>query len=828
MDEPSEPKAPISSNDLPALLSVINQYVTAIENDNGEILKTMKHLFLGLTSHNLSKRKGYSIAVSFLLEKFSSRIDEADALDFVEKLKYGKDKQKTAIRTGIIAKVLAYTALIKANIVKSDDKILQIINEIHSIGVARPLMAPFVNTVLAELMKETNFAYLKQTMDLMKPILDSFIFIFKVSNCCPDEARQYLPQAFQQSTYNETTAKNLSGCALATKQPWNSPIWKIIANETPKEDLLTFWPQMIGKHFIRSTDPSSKANVAVIHMIKSVLPSLKPYSFPIIISSTFIRMLNSLIAKPELQPQINDFLDFVVNLAKKNPNIFPYLLESFAHIDFRQPGGFDFHVNLYEMCSKEKLKEIFNKIKNFNDNDLLNFKQRFSSQKGTDTQVSKFKLDTLRAVFISSGRFPDPQFTLSIFHYISETWNGHLTILVNDLVKYDLNRVEGSATLPQLANDPKISNFEACYKLYSLCAGVSSSPSLNTLIAPDINNAPPSTDLISMAIQRVSDSVLIAHAFKTYLKAIIPQIAPQKIEQFFADYVPLADAFSQATIDIFEVVIQNSNLNYNVVAPMFSLFCKTVTNVGGQLIHSVAQLMKKILDIKTTPFQFPMVINSIFTSFSGLSQKVINQYQRVICKTFNKTFITVVKAAMPLSSSWHKTLIKNLDHALDDFAFKTNQHFDEDFFNSFLQLPDDLPHALFPLLIKKLSHVKRIHRRVLLLNMVSTIFSAPKGVDVLLKYDKEFNACVMELINEPYQSKEDEKKLTKSILALTKWAQCMEKKRQSSSRVNIGDIRRKLTSIQNTAHDQLLTAIKQCLLVLQKIEGQVHPKQRIH
>ncbi|OHT05791.1 hypothetical protein TRFO_26389 [Tritrichomonas foetus] len=827
MEEQSEPKTLISANDLVSLMSSIKHYSEIIDASDGEVLKHLKHLFQGLTSHDVNKRKGYVIAVNYLLNQYRDRIDEDEALNFIDSIKYGKDKQKTAIRTGVIAKILALTALIQSKIVHSGDKILYVINEIHSVSISRPLMAPFVHTVLAEIQKETNYQYLAETMELMKPNLDSFIFILKVANSCPPEFRQALPPSFHHSTYNEATAKNISGCAQATKQPWNSNVWKLIANETPEDQLLTFWPQLIGKQ-IRSTDPTGKTNISVIYIIKSILPTLKPSCYNIIISSTFIRMINSLIVKPVLQPQINDFLTFVVDLAKNKPENLPFILESFAHIDFRQPGGFEFHLKLYGLCNAKQLEESFEKVKNFGDLDLMNFKQRHASQKFSETAVSKFKLDTLRAVFISSAKFANPAFTLSVFNYISETWKDHLTILVSDIVQFDTNRVEGAATLPMLANEPEITSFEACYKLYSLCAGVSSSPSLNTLIAPEINNAAPSTDLILMAIQRVSDSVLIVHAFKTYLKGIIPHIPTQQLEQFFADYVPLSNTFSQATLDIFEVVIQNSNLNYNAIGPLFSLFCKTVTNIGGSIVQSVSKLIKIVLDKPPTNFQFPNVMNSIFGSFGGLSQKVLNQNQRIINKTFNRTMSSVIKAAMPLSANWHKVLVKHLDNALIDFAFKTNQHFDEDFFNAFLQLPDDIPHALFPILMKQLPNVKRIHRRILLLNMITTIFSTPKGVDVLLKYDKEFNNCVLSLLNEPFQSKEDEKKLTKFIISFTRWLQFMEKKRQSSSHVNIGDIRRKLTTIQNMAHDQLLTAIKQCLLALQRVEGQVHPKQRIY
>ncbi|KAK8898530.1 hypothetical protein M9Y10_000821 [Tritrichomonas musculus] len=848
MEEPNEGKTVVSANDLPGLLSIIKQYSQNIDPDSADILKNLKHLFLGLSSHSINKRKGYSLIVDILLKKYKEKISEESAIAYCDSLKFGRDKQKTAIRTATIAKILTYNSFIKSEIITSPENIMKIMTEIHTIGINKPNLAPFAYTVLAEWQRITNFQYLKEfveLLDLTKPFLDCYIFFFKVSNICPPEFRQFLPIPFQPSTYNENTAKNLSTLALSTKQPWNSDIWKVIANETPKQDLLTFWPQVFGQKFIRSTEATFKQNICIMHIVKSVLPTLRSDVYNIIIDSTFIRMINLLITKPQLQPQINDFLNFVVDLADKNREILPNLIDSFGDIDFRQPGGFEFHLNLFNKCDGEMLGHIFEKIKNFNENDKIEFKKRFSSQKtAEESSLSKFKLDTLRAVFISSSRFPDPPFTLTIFKYICENWNKFLTILVPDIVKYDSNRVEGSATLSELAGEPDISDFAACYKLYSLCTGVSSSPSMNTLIAPEINDAQPSTDFILMATQRAGDSVLIVHAFKTYLKSIVPKIPVKEIELFFADFPPLANSYSQATIDIFTIVLNNmESISYNIVAPIFSLFCKTVINIGGNLVQPASDLVKTALRLLSpdpnstsnvkvsSSFQFPNVLNSIFQSFSTISQKVIMQNQKLINKTFETTMYNVIKAAMPLSPSWNKCLIKNLEAALNDFAFKSNQHFDESFFSAFLRLPDEVTHVLFPLVMKSLPNVTRTQRRLHLIDLVTLIFNQSKGVDILAKYDKydeAYNNCVLTLLNENYSSKDDEKKFIKFINALTKWFTSMDNKRHVSKLVNIGDIRRKLSSIQNQAHEPLLGSIKQLLQAIQRIENQVHPKQRTY
>lgn len=834
MEEQNESRIPISANDFPGLVSIINQYSHNIDPKRPDILKAMKHLFLGLASHSVSKRKGYALVVSVLLKKFNESISEENALSFIDTLKFGKDKQKTAIRTGTIAKILLYISFIRSGIIKSEENILKIIEEIHSIGSAKPNLAPFSFTVLAEIQIITNFQFLHNTMELMKPCLDSFIFIFKASQICPEKFREFLPASFQPSTFNENTAKNLTSTTLVTKQPWNSGIWKVIANETPETDLLTFWPQVVGK-LIRSTEPTFKQNICSLYIVRSVLPTLRPDIYNIIISSIFIRMINSLIMKPQLQPQVNEFLNFVVDLADKNKEILPFIIDSFAHIDFRQPGGFEFHLNLFNKCDEPLLVKEFEKIRDFNENDLLELKQRISSQKISDTAVSKFKLDTLRTIFVSSSRFPDPDFTLLVFKYILEQWNDYLAVLVPDIVKYDSNRVEGSATLSDLAGDPSISNFAACYKLYSLCTGASSSPSAKNLIPPEIDDTNPTTDLILMAAQRENDSVLIVHAFKMYLKKIIPLIPRKKIEEFFADYEPLTDSFTNSTIDIFQIVLNNMNsMNYNIVAPIFSLFCKTVLNIGGSLIQPTSDLLKNVLHLlsnsptATSGYQFPDVLNNLFSKFTALPPKSVKQNQKLINKAFETATYSVIKAALPLSTNWNKCLIQNIDNAVHDFAFNTNQHFDEFFFSTFLRLPDHVTHILFPIVMKYLPDVKRLQRRVHLIDLVTLIFNQPKGVDILLKYEKDFNRCVQKLLEENFMSKDDEKKFIKFIIALTKWFTSMENKRNASSKVNFGDIRRKLNSIQNQAHEPLLSSIKQCILAMQRIENQVHPKQRIY
>lgn len=838
MEEQNEIRAPVSANDFDGLVSIINQYLHSINPEKTDILKALKHLFQGLASHNINKRKGYTLIVNVLLRRYREHVSEENAMSFINQLKFGKDKQKTAIRTGIIAKILLYVSFIKSQIIASEENILKIIEEIHSIGTTKTNLAPFSFTVLAEIQEITQYQYLQKTMELMDQCLDknldSYIFIFKVSQVCPEQFRELLPSAFQKSTFNDNTAKILSGKATNIKQPWNSDIWKVIANETPEDELFTFWPQILSK-FIRSTEPTFKQNICALYIVRSVLPTLRPNIYNIVISSTLIRMINSLIMKPQLQPQINEFLNFVVDLSDKNKEILPNIIDSFAHIDFRQPGGFEFHLNLFNKCDQQTLIQIFQKIQSFDKNDEDHFKQRISSQKISDAAVSKFKLDTLRVVFISSSRFPDPEFSLSIFKYISDNWKEYLAILVPDIVKYDLNRAEGSATLSDLAGEPTISNFKACYKLYSICTGASSSPSVKTLIPPEFDDSKPSTDIISMAAKRESDSVLIQHAFKMYIKESIPQIPAEQIEDFFANYKPLVDSFTNGTIDIFQTVLNSMNpLRYNIIAPIFSLFCNTVENIGGNLIQPTSDLVKNTLRLlsnsptATSGYKFPDVLNSIFEKFINLKPKSIKQNQKLINKTFETTMYSVIKAAIPLSAKWRKPLKINIDKAVHDFAFSKNQHFDEIFFSTFLRLSEDVTQILFPIVLKYLPDCKKLQKRIHLIDLVTLIFSQSKNFDFLTKYGNEFNDCVKALLDEDIQSEDDVKKLNKFVIALTKWFAAMENKRRASSHVDIGEFRRKLSSIQNSADDPLLTSIKQCNLAMQRIENQIHPKQRLY
>ena len=569
----------------------------------------------------------------------------------------------------------------------------------------------------------------------------------------------------------------------------------------------------------------AKEKMAIIYVVKGVLPTLRPSLLKIVVCPMFVKMINTLMVQPNLQAPLQDFLSCVVSIDSKDVVA---VANAFKYVDYRVSGGFEFHEKLFEKCSSAEMRHLMNSVVEFSDGDMTELRARFAADKVNELTQQNFRFDMTRALFIASAKIPDPKLSIDIFQYIIHNFSDQQSSLVSDLVAFDENRVDGAATYQDLLGDVQLSHFDCCFKLYSMCSGVSSSPSADTLIAPDISGVQPTTDFILNAVQKANEPPLVRHAFKSHLKTMIPLIPPKDIEQFFGGYTPIADSFSQATVDIFRVVVENCTCNINLAAPLFQLVCQTLKNVGLSLAQAVAELVNKALEKDPANCAFPYVVKMIFRALSEMPNKVLTQNERLVFKTFNQCLAAFVKASVPLSVKSAKCLEAQMDAAVSNFAFKTVPHFGEGIFDAFLDLPGNVPQILFPIVLKHLPNVKRFHRRVQLLNMMTRILENPRGTEAMTTKGADFNKAILQLLNEDYlQNKENEKKFTKSLLMMTKWFGIIEKKRAACTCVNIGDIRRRLTTIANMSKDPIQNLAKQLLTSLQRIESKVHPKQRM-
>jgi hypothetical protein len=348
------------------------------------------------------------------------------------------------------------------------------------------------------------------------------------------------------------------------------------------------------------------------------------------------------------------------------------------------------------------------------------------------------------------------------------------------------------------------------------------------LIAPDISGLQPTIGFVLNAIQRANEPALIKHAFRAQLKEIVPKIPHAELEKFLLEYTPLLDTFTLSTVDMLKTIGEYGQFSLNSIPILFGLCCKTFSNVGAALGQAVADFLMEFAKRQlSTSFSFPSAIRSLFATLSGLSHGILNKNERIIYKLFSLSSKKVIQESLPLSPKSARALEGQIDAAIQDFAFKTNPHYGEEIFQSLLEI-HEIGILIFPLVLKNLAGVKRVHRRIQLLNFVTKVLELPKGLDVLHSKGAEFNKAVLNLIGEDFlQNKDDEKRYMKGLVAINKWLVMIEKKRQVCGCLNCGDIRRKLGSVMGIAKDPVQSYCKQILGTLQKVEGQVHPKQRL-
>jgi hypothetical protein len=104
----------------------------------------------------------------------------------------------------------------------------------------------------------------------------------------------------------------------------------------------------------------------------------------------------------------------------------------------------------------------------------------------------------------------------------------------------------------------------------------------------------------------------------------------------------------------------------------------------------------------------------------------------------------------------------------------------------------------------------------------------PRGTEILHSRGGDFNRAVVALLAEDFvQSKDNEKRFSKSLVALNRWLTAIEKRRNVCGCINVGDFKRRLQTIAGQAKQSVVGQVRQVLTLLQKIEVQVHPKHRI-
>ncbi|EAX97441.1 hypothetical protein TVAG_226850 [Trichomonas vaginalis G3] len=830
-DTPEDPPADnifanISSTDLQNLNMCITVKCAELADPNAKVLEVMSPIFRGLASHKPTKRSGYAIILTVVLRKFHDRINEEEALKFIQNLNFNKKSKKSAARTSSLAKVTALLALVRAKIFVSETAASYALVECCKIAQERPMLQAFIYSALATMTIETEFRFFEETISSIAKNLDSFIFWFKIMPHIPEDKMSLVPEELRKGLYTDECAEAITKQLRLTKQPWNSQIWKVICIEGSDEQLLTFWQGIVMKEIRGAPDA---VRISTILIVKSVLPILRPSLYPIVICASFIRLINSFLGSP-LCAHAVEFLDHVI---KDHHLKLEDIMKHFFFIQAHLPDGFNFHRQVYDMCTIEELKTRFELLKEENENHKIEFKQRIPADKKShdDSGYKMFRFDKLRALFIATAHHKDIKFTTTVFDYLFQNWENQRQHLASDLVIYDEHRVEGSATLPDILKQPKMPHFDSCYKLYSICTGASSSPSLDTVIPPALNDSAPSSALIQVALQHSKEPSLIQHAYKCHLKSVAGKIPTDDLEKFLKDYVPAADTFTIDSVSILQVAVDSCEISFNIAGPLFDLFCNTLKNCEATVAMPLGNLIIETLKRESKDFSLQTVLSAIFKSMDNLPNSIVSRHEKLIQPVFSQILAGVIKAKLPLSPKCVRALEKQLNEAVLDYAVKSTPHFCITIFQEYTKLPGTVPYSLFGPICCNLPTAKRLQRRVDLMNLVTAILATPKGPDVLITYEKDFTNCVNALLEEVKRGstdengkhkKEAEKRHEKVLLGIKKWFELIKNRRKACEHVAIGDFRRKCQAIMQIGEN----STKSLLTLLQNIEQQVHVKHR--
>jgi hypothetical protein len=822
MEDEQEDRSNISSQDLQNLQHTISRFVSEIETSPDDMLPRLAPVLHGLGSDDPHKRCGYAIVLSAILDRFCGVLSESGALGFLSGFHFvqANSLKKSRLQTGVIAKAVALLAFARAGVISSDEALLWIVQFYADISASHRMLSAFLFLAMAEIVMLSDFRLLPDCASRITSNLDGFIFWLRVSQTAPASVRPMFPPQFQKPTpYNSMTAQSLQKTYVATKQPWNSQVWKLILDSASDHDLFIFWPQIFEQQMQIADAPGG---MAIVYIVRGCLPVLRPSQFHVVICPAFVKMLNSFLQQLMLQEPVLDFLTHILSLASHRVLLFA---QSFKYIDYGV--AFEFHRSLFEQCTTAELLMLFLDMTAFGDNDEIELKNRFQSKRTTKEFVASFRLAALRAMLIASAHHPSPPLSAEIFDYILKNCPDSMSALVRDLVQFDLNRVDEAATLGVLLGDDSVSHFESCFRLYSMCTGVSSSPSLDTVVPPEISGVP-SPSFITLAIQKADKPGLIAHAFRVHLRTVMSMIPTESLGQFLVDFVPTPEAFSVGTVEMFRVAVENCVFSLNLLVPLFQVFCRTITNIGLSMARAVQGLINDAITLDPGNFALPTIVKGLFVAMSELSNSVMTAHERIIVQTFNQCLSTVITKSLPLPAVFIKCIKRELEMAMADFAFKKSPHFTEDIFTEFLALPEGIPQILFPIVLRNIPNVKRVHRRMMLFSIVTKLLGLPKGLEVLQSKGNEFNKAVLALLNEDYQqNKDNEGRFMKSLVTIKRWLEMIEKKRRICVHVNVGDMKKRLITISSQSKDPIQAYTRQILVNLQKIEGQVHPKDRV-
>lgn len=830
-EEQAEPQgenffANISSEDLQNLNLCITVKCAEIANNDTKIFEILTPIFRGLASHKPTKRSGYAIILSIILKKYHDKISEEEALKFMQNLNFTKKNKRSAARTSSLAKVMAILALIRAKIFVSDTAVSYALIECCKMAQERPNLQAFIYASIATMLRETGFRFFEETLSSISKNLDSFVFWFKVLPFIPEEHQHFIPDELRKGLFTDESAEAITRQLRITNKPGNCIIWKVICMEGSDDQLLTFWQGIVMKEIRGATDDVKKETLQIV---KSVLPIIRPSLYPIVICASFVRLLNSMLGSPLCSDAV-EFLDYVLKEPKlKLEDILKYFFFIQAHL----PDGFNFNTQLYDKCSIEQLKAQFAILQEESENQKIDFKQRIPADKKShdDSGFKLFRFDKLRALFIATAKHNDIKFTTTVFDYLFNTWENQRPQLAADLVTYDEHRVEGSASLPDIIKQPKLPHFDACYKLYSICTGASSSPSLDTVIPPSLNDDAPSSALIQVALQQSKEPTLIQHAYKCHLKTVANKLPVEELDSFLKNYVPAADTFTADTVSILSVAVESCDISFNIAGPLFDLFCNTLKNCGPTVAMPLRTLIIATLKRESKDFSLQTVLSAIFKSMDNLPNSIVVKHEKLIQPVFSAILAGVIKAKLPLSPKCVRALEKQLNEAVSDYAVKSTPHFSITIFQEYTKLPGTVPHSLFGPICRNLPSATRLQRRVDLMNLVTSILAQPKGPDALISYEKDFTFCVGSLLDEVKKGSQDEtgkhkkdieKKHEKVLVGIKKWLELIKTRRKACEHVAVGEFRRKCQAIMNQGENNT----RNLLTLLQNIEQQVHVKHR--
>lgn len=823
-----ETKDKIESSDVNHLSIILNNIQKNIDGSGQNPFEHIKFCFRGLGSHNPEKRSGYSILLTTILEKNKQKINEDEVYNFVSSLDFTQKKNKSSKRTSHIARILSVVILIKTKVFRNENYVRWCLFEvIIPIIQSNPRLQAFANVCLSNILREIDFLFFNEVRDSIPNNLESYVFWINIVPYIPEDKKDLIQEDFRSGVFSVVVGESIRK-HLKESRPWDSLIWKVIVQKATDDELMTLWPSILYQE-TRSTD--DKSRFKVIQITYSVISALRPSSIPIVCNSTFIKMLNNLINKPQISEIVLRFLEGIKNI---NDNLFEHIIDAFSYISAVE-NGLAFHRSMFEKSNVKILKYVFDRIKNVNKDDEDKFNQCTSSKKHSLDTFQIFNFNKIRALFISTGKFSVPELTVEIFNYILEKWDRLKDQLVQDLITYDESKIEGAATFQDIINDKNSSHFEACFRLYSHLTGATSSPSSNTLIIPNIVQ-PVTIDTIHYILaQKSNESPLLNYAYKCFLKNSDTFPPRDDIIQFIDNYSPADDTFTSNTISIIQTIIEKCNLTLNAAPSLFSLYCRTLANCTNALLaESISSITFKMIQNKNpteseTEYNFSLttLLKSMFNSMKSISNSTFKKNRKDLVNTFNKIIKVAVRAKVPFTSKISKEFVKILDEAIEMYVMKSSPHFDEDIFSNIIEFPSNASHPLFVSILKILPKVQKLNKRQDLFKLLRIFFNNNHWVQGIVDNKDVFNSTLILLVGEKHIKDKMTEKLQQRTFEEIKFIlDKLLENRHACESLNHFDIRKKIDEIISKENNTVAEIAKTIRTTLQKIEQKTPFKKR--